>query len=47
VPERLSLQINLAFGVLLYLHFALSIIDQMCAHLKIKCLSIPPPKKTE
>jgi ethanolaminephosphotransferase len=34
-----------AFTLVAYLHFALNIIDEMCTHLKIRCLHIPYPNQ--
>jgi hypothetical protein len=36
---------NLIWFIGAYMHFALSIIDEICAFLKIRCLRIPYPNK--
>lgn len=43
--QALFLQASALAAVLAYLHFALSVIDAICKHIKIRCLSIPYPGK--
>jgi hypothetical protein len=36
---------NLVWFIAAYMHFALSIIDEMCSFLRVRCLRIPYPNK--
>jgi hypothetical protein len=45
VPDAYVVYLNLAWFSLTYLHFALGIIEEMCKHLKIRCLHIPYPNQ--
>eukprot|EP01122_Echinamoeba_exundans_P002269 TRINITY_DN1222_c0_g2_i1.p1 TRINITY_DN1222_c0_g2~~TRINITY_DN1222_c0_g2_i1.p1 ORF type:complete len:309 (-),score=59.81 TRINITY_DN1222_c0_g2_i1:100-1026(-) len=43
ISDSYVVYLNLAWFSLTYLHFALGIIEEMCKHLKIRCLHIPYP----
>jgi len=45
VEEKYVIYFNLIWFIVAYMHFALSIIEEMCAFLKIRCLRIPYPNK--
>lgn len=46
IDQAYFLQVYAFAAVAAYLHFALSVIDTICKHLRIKCLSIPYKKST-
>lgn len=44
VPEYETAMVYAAVILVLYLHFVVEIVQQICLFLNIKCFSIPPPK---
>ena len=47
LPEIYFLYLNAAYGIAVYVHFAMGVTDEITTLLGIKCFSLPPAKRSK